>query len=418
MKAAIANFFFFCMFCASYAQISDKEICDFDLQLVNALIESDQTQASHRKVLDLVKQNGTSISHDICEEENTYFKIFEGTLQLFTRSKSFKDREWDIAYTRYAYIAGVEEESQTFSDEDNAAYNIILDYIIAKYGKQFANVKRHMLSAAEQGNDPGYGFSSPIDALIEDLQAQKLSMTEGKPISETMEKWKKSWIELWIDTTAAPHESNYAWIQRAKHRFVEKYPNSEYNPAFEAMFNNKLMDNLVQNEIREKVKVNKDKNRHVTGALGVMVGKPFFGSNMEPIDDNIAVSVPHFRLQIIHFVAQLQGDMYLGGDCSSMGLEGLFGYNFEFGSFGIDLLAGIGFNQFFMGTDTTWNRTLLAGVQGFKRIYMAAVAAFTPKIQWTIKEQDFKSPLATRKRTVFVNQFYLGATLEFIFPLD
>ena len=192
MKAAIANFFFFCMFCASYAQISDKEICDFDLQLVNALIECDQTQASHRKVLDLVKQNGTSISHDICEKENTYFKIFEGTLQLFTRSKSFKDREWDIAYTRYAYIAGVEEESQTFSDEDNAAYNIILDYIIAKYGKQFANVKRHMLSAAEQGNDPGYGFSSPIDALIEDLQAQKLSMTEGKPISETMEKWKKS----------------------------------------------------------------------------------------------------------------------------------------------------------------------------------------------------------------------------------
>jgi hypothetical protein len=96
------------------------------------------------------------------------------------------------------------------------------------------------------------------------------------------------------------------------------------------MSDEKLIQDLAQTEEKEEIQTYKKDNRRVGFGLGVMVGKTLLGSDMEPMKEKVSVSVPNFRLQIIHVVAQLQGDMYLGGSINAMGLDGLFGYCLEY----------------------------------------------------------------------------------------
>ena len=410
-----------CIFGFTFAGAAELDICAFDEQLVDALTESIQSHSGYAKVLDFIQQDSLPPNNAVCPDEEKSQDISKKVTALFRTSNTARNvAEYDVAYTKYAHFTGSEEDGKTFTDEDNAAYNIVLDYIIAKYDKRFANVKYSMISAAMNGDMNKYGYASKIDALFEDLEISKSSMIEGKPASEIKKERENSWAGLWITENLSKEQnaSKYSWLQRPIQNFAKKYPESPYTATFSFMSDEKLIQDLAQTEEKEEIQTYKKDNRRVGFGLGVMVGKTLLGSNMEPMKEKVSVSVPNFRLQIIHVVAQLQGDMYLGGGTSAMGLEGLFGYSLEYKSFGADFLVGYGFDQFFMGEDTTTSRALLAGIQGFKHFYFGAVGAFTPKLQWTLKTLEFDSPITKRKRRVYINQFYFGIALDFLIPLS
>lgn len=431
-----------CIFGFTFAGAAELDICAFDEQLVDALTECSQTHSGYTAILDFIRQDSLPSNNEICPDEEKSQDISKKVTALFRTSNTghstieykstftIHNRDtvmsvqdaipYDIAYTKYEHFSGIEENERKLSDEDNAVYNIVLDYIIAKYDKRFANVKHSMISAAMSGDMGKYGYTSKIDALIEDLEISKLSMIEGKSTDGVKKEREDSWAGLWITKNSSKEvkASKYSWLQRPIQNFAQKYPASPYTAAISSMSDEKLIQDLVQAEEEGEIRTYKKDDRRVGFGLGVMVGKTLLGSNMEPMKEKVSVSVPNFRLQIIHVVAQLQGDMYLGGGTSAMGLEGLFGYNLEYKTFGADLLVGIGFDQFFMGEDTTSSRALLAGIQGYKHFYFGVIGAFTPKLQWTLKTLEFDSPITKRKRRVYINQFYFGIALDFLVPLS
>lgn len=414
--------FVLCIFSIGLAQPAEIDVCDFDDSLAILLIRSVQSHTSHSEVLDYILQDSLSVNHEICKDEYKVQAISAKVTSLYNTSKTAKNvKAYDIAYTKYEHFSGNEEDGKTFSDEDNAAFNIVLDYIIAKYDKHFANVKRNMLSEALSGKKSIYGFKSKLDALLDELQVSKISMVEGVPSAELQSQWEHSWAGLWI-TDVPPlkkyNENNYEWLQTPSRNFITKYPESPYTPVLRALFNDTLMQELVNNEEKQEIQLYKEDNRHLAFGLGFLVGKPLLGDGLEAEKATYSAAIPQGRLQIHHFVAQVQCDMYFNGKMSAVGLNGHLGYNLEFGDYGLDLLTGIGIEQFLEDKDSTVYKAYSFGFQGYKRIFFSGFGAIAPRIQWTLKTFKYKSPETGRRRRVYINQFYIGATLDIVVPFS
>lgn len=410
------------MFCTGFAETTENDVCDFDDSLAILLIRSVQSHTSHSEVLDYILQDSLSVNHEICKDEYKVKAISAKVTSLYNTSKTAKNVEaYDIAYTKYEHFSGKEEDGKTFSDEDNAVFNIVLDYIVAKYDKHFANVKRNMLSEALSGKKSIYGFKSKLDALLDELQVSKISMVEGVPSAELQSQWEHSWAGLWI-TDVPPlkkyNENNYEWLQTPSRNFITKYPESPYTPVLRALFNDTLMQELVNNEEKQEIQLYKEDNRHLAFGLGFLVGKPLLGDGLEAEKATYSAAIPQGRLQIHHFVAQVQCDMYFHEGTKAVGLNGHLGYNLEFGDYGLDVLAGIGIEQFLEDKDSTVYKAYSFGFQGYKRIFFSGFGSVAPRIQWTLKTFKYKSPETGRRRRVYINQFYIGATLDIVVPFS
>ena len=414
--------FVLCVFSIGFAQPAEIGVCDFDDSLATLLLRSIQSHVDHGNVLDYVQQNSLSVNHEMCKDENRVQEISTKVANLFNASKTAKNVEAsDIAYTKYEHFAGKEENGKTFSDEDNAVFNIILDYIIAKYDKHFANVKRNMLSAANSRKKTVYGFKSELDALLDELQLSRISMIDGIPSAELQSQWEKSWANLWITglpTLKKFNDNNYVWLQIPSQNFIKKHPESPYKPALQALFNTSLMQYLADNEEKYEIQLYEEDTRHLAVGIGFLVGKSLFGSGLEAEKETYSAAIPSARLQILRFVAQLQCDMYYHDGLNAVGLNGHFGYNLEFGDYGLDALVGIGMEQFLEDKDSTVYKAYTLGLQGFKRIFFTGGGSFTPKVQWTMKTFKYKSPETGKRRRVYINQFYIGATIEVVIPFS
>ena len=412
-----------CIFSIGLAQPAEIDVCDFDDALAPLLLRSIQSHVDHGNVLDYVLQNSLSVNHEMCKDENRVQEISTKVTNLFNTSKTAKNVEtYDIANTKYEHFAGKEENGKTLSDEDNAAYNIVLDYIIAKYDKHFANVKRNMLSAAISGKKSVYGFKSVLDALLDELQLSRISMIEGVPSEELQLQWESSWAGLWMITDLPSlkiyNKNNYEWLQTPLRNFIRKYPESQYVPALQALFNDSLMQDLANNEEKHEIQLYEEDTRHIAFGLGFLIGKSLFGSGLEAEKESFSAAIPQGRLQILRFVAQVQCDMYFYDGLNAVGLNGQLGYNLEFGNYGLDVLAGIGIEQFLEDKDSTVYKAYTFGLQGYKRIFFTGGAAIAPRVQWTLKTFKYKSPETGRRRRVFINQFYVGATFDVVVPFS
>ncbi len=411
-----------CILSIGLAQPAEIDVCDFDDALAPLLLRSIQSHIDHGNVLDYVLQNSLSVNHEMCKDENRVQEISTKVTNLFNTSKTVKNVEAsDIVYTKYEHFAGKEENGKTLSDEDNAVFNIVLDYIIAKYDKHFANVKRNMLSAAISGKKSVYGFKSVLDALLDELQLSRISMIEGIPSEELQSQWEKSWVNLWITglpTLKKFNENNYEWLQTPLQNFIRKYPESQYVPALQALFNDSLMQDLANNEEKHEIQLYEEDTRHIAFGLGFLIGKSLFGSGLESEKESFSAAIPQGRLQILRFVAQVQCDMYFHDGLNAVGLNGHLGYNLEFGNYGLDVLAGIGIEQFLEDKDSTVYKAYTFGLQGYKRIFFTGGAAIAPRVQWTLKTFKYKSPETGRRRRVFINQFYVGATFDVVVPFS
>lgn len=403
--------FLLCSFITGFSQPADSlsaemSVCEFDKALVNAFIQNDLSGDQSSAVLDLVSK-AVSIKHETCGISSQAEELSSWVSNLFNRTKSdVMVNGYDVAYTKYVHLIGQEENGRTFTDEENAVYNIALDYEIAKYDAHFANVKRHMLKNGKK------------EYLLDEFLVTKSAVKAGRTVLEEMNVWYGSWAKLWLMSEGASkdksyYEDNYGWLRRAVVNFKKVYPNSKYGDALEGMLNQELLEFLVSHEEKESLEHEEKEEALFAMSFGAMVGRSLLSDNMKPADENVSIGVPVFRVQFNHVVLQLQGDMYVGdGGYGAMGVNGLLGYNKTWGTVGVDLMAGFGFDQFFMGEDTVTCKLLMGAVQAFKRILFSSHGALTPRIQWSIKGMTF------RRRKAFVNQFYAGLTLDFLAPLS
>lgn len=404
-----------CAVSLCYSQTGEYDACDFDDKVIDAFIANEKAPSNYRTVLDLFLKEGSSVKHSVCADSARYEALSQKVSKLFNRSKTDKHLpEYDVAYTKYAYFVSPEDSAYTY--EDNAFYNFALDLMIAKYDRHFAHVKNTMFLAGVKSNYKRYGFETEWDAALDEFLVTRLAAKNGIS-SEVMSTELAKVVPFYWGLYPKYSSSQYQWLQAFLRGYETVYYRSEYSTyatILDLIINDALMEELTKNQEDYEIESRKDDDIVFVFGVGVMVGKSLLSSVFDPVGEKVSVSVPHARFRFGRVVLQLQGDMYIDHSLSAMGLEGILGYAFDFGTFEVDPLVGFGFDQFFMGEDTTSSKIGLLGVQALKRIHLHTNAALVPKVQWSVKAMKFDSPLNSRRRWGVVNQFYAGISLEFM----
>ena len=336
------------------------DVCEYDETLVD-LFEK-KTKESAVALLDYVEQNTSKTSHGLCKDERRSKDLTRRVNAFYSKTEKQSERAV-VVQVDYLQFADTEVNGRMMTSEDNYAYNLLLDHVIAKYDAWFAQARRDM--------------------------ARK----EGKRLKTN---------------------SLYEWLFLRFDQFSENYPQSRFAEPFKA---------LAGEELQEDLK-NSDRDGGIFGfGIGVAVGYPWMGSTFDSADDAVfAMSFPQGRIQLYSFVFQFQGDFYLGssGEFSVTGFDGLLGYTMDFadGDFGVDILAGVGFEEFKTDKDTVMSFAAMAGLQVCRRFPAGSFVYLSPKIQWLVKAVNFDDPVRDRSEWGWIHQFSAGVVFEARQPLS
>ena len=388
----------------------DVNVCSFDSTLMVHFVRGDLSEVP--AILDYIKENAPKIRNELCKDE-----LMQSELTHLAGKLYWTDRPGHvsvpIAYTRYMNFGGQEVNGRTLTEEENAVYNLVIDYMISKYDMLYALAKKTSLQTNSK---------LKTGAFVEYMIMYRLKPDDLKSAAKELVKTPTgvavdaatSWATLWIQKeNPYEHDSyydfDYSWLLIARDNFFRRYPNTPYRTALQALINQDIVTELYE----------ADKNSGILGlSIGVSVGKSLMTSGLETVDEYFTLSVPNVRIQVFRFVFQLQVDLMIASGISAAGLDAMIGPTFEFDEYGLDILAGLGFDEFYVGQDSIMNLAFMGGVQAMRRFPLGNMANITPKLQWILKTVNFDDPVKNRKRRAFINQLGIGITFEARQPLS
>lgn len=388
----------------------DVNVCSFDSTLMVHFVRGDLSEVP--AILDYIKENAPKIRNELCKDE-----LMQSELTHLAGKLYWTDRPGHvsvpIAYTRYMNFGGQEINGRTLTEEENAVYNLVMDYMISKYDMLYALAKKTSLqknSKLKTGAFVEYMFTYWLKP--EDVGSAAIEIAKT-PAGIAVDA-ATSWATLWIQKESpyerdAYYDFDYSWLLIARDNFFRRYPDTPYRTALQALINQDIVTELHE----------ADKNSGVLGlCVGVSVGKSLMTSGLEAVNENFTFSVPNARIQVFRFIFQLQVDLMFADGISAAGLDAMIGRTYEFNEYGFDVLAGIGFDEFYVGQDSIMNLAFMGGVQAMRRFPLGDMANITPKLQWILKTVHFDDPVKNRKRRAFINQFSIGISFEGRQPLS
>ena len=122
--------------CGLICNAEEIDACVFDqyvMGMLNEIAVSDNS-TRHLELLDFIAEHGQKASAEICTDKEQREKMNRIAYTLYDEKKG--DNEFNNVYPKYAFFTGKEEDDRIATNEDNAMYNLLLDYIIAKYDNQ------------------------------------------------------------------------------------------------------------------------------------------------------------------------------------------------------------------------------------------------------------------------------------------
>lgn len=387
------------------------DACVFDQYVLGMLNENAVSDSStrHLELLDFIAEQGHKASAEICAVKDKREKMIRIAYTLYDEKKG--NGEFKNVYPKYAFFAGKEEEGRMATNEDNAMYNLLLDYMIAKYDNQYAFQKKEMLKNYPDGSTV---LASMIaDKLFTANRLLSIATCMTKTTAELAMDLFVSWTELWFqkESSLGRHEKfdyDYSWILNIRDNFLQKYPDSRYKAAIMA-----IMDDNVSSQFHQ---YDKD-DRYFSFGFGFSLGKSIKSSSLKNVDEFLTSGFPEGRLQINRFVVQFQNDLFFAKNMSSS-FDLFLGYSFEFYDFRADLMGGIGLTSFCFDNDTTNSMSFFGSAQIMKKLPIGDMLYLSPKFQWIVKAARFDDPFSNRKRWGVINHFLFGLIFEAQMPLS
>ena len=387
------------------------DACVFDQYVLGMLNENAVSDSSrrHLELLDFIAEHGHKASAEICTDKEQREKMNRIAYTLYDEKKG--DNEFNNVYPKYAFFAGKEEEGRIATNEDNAMYNLLLDYMIAKYDNQYAFQKKEMLKKYPDGSK--ILASSIAQKLFTTERLMSIATSLAKSAAEVAWDLSSSWAELWFqnESPLGRHEKfdyDYSWILDIRDRFLQKYPNSRYKTAIMAIMDNNISKQFIQYD--------RD-NGYFSFGFGFSLGKSIKSSSLKKVDETLTAGFPEGRLQIRNFVIQFQNDLFIAKNMSPS-FDFFLGYSFDFGKFRADVMGGIGLTSFSFEKDTSNNMSFFGSTQIMKKLPLGDILYLSPKFQWVVKGVRFDDPFSNRKRWGFINHFLFGLIFEAQLPLS
>ena len=397
--------------CGLICHAEEIDACVFDQYVLGMLNENAVSDNStrHLELLDFIAEHGHKAKAEICADKEQREKLIRIAYTLYDEKKG--DTEFNNVYPKYAFFAGQEEDGKIATNEDNAMYNLLLDYMIAKYDNQYAFQKKEMLKKYPDGSK--ILASSIAQKLFTTERLMSIATSLAKSASELAMDLSTSWAELWFqdESPLGRHEKfdyDYSWILNIRDKFLQKYPNTRYKTAIMA-----IMDDNISNQFTQ---YDRD-DSYFSFGFGFSLGKSLKSSSLKKVDETLTAGFPEARLQIHNFVIQFQNDLFIAKKTSSS-FDLFLGYSFDFGKFRADVMGGFGLTSFCFENDTTNNMSYFGSAQIVKKLPVGDILYLSPKFQWIVKGVRFDDPFSNRKRWGVINHFLFGLIFEAQIPLS
>lgn len=412
MLQGIKTIVLFSAFSLAFGATSPKlDVCEFDFFLLEHFVHPELSKIP--EVLDYLVENAPQVENELCKDKSKRKGLTYKAGQLYETH-----REGDAAipkvYTRYFGFEGNEVNGRKLTAEDNAAYNLVLDYLVAKYDMWYALGKKTALQTDSKLTTGGF-LEYMLKYRVTPSSVAGAASEAAMTLSGIAADAAASWAALWIQKESpyerdSYYEFDYSWLLVARDNFLARYPNSRYRNALNALIDEKIVAELY----------NADKKSGVLSlGVGLSVGKTIKSSSLDLIDEAFTFSLPNGRVQVYRFVFQIQADILVANGISAAGLDAMIGPTFEFNEeYAVDVLAGLGFEEIYVGEDSIMSLAFMGGVQALRRLPLGDMAYIVPRLQWLVKTFKFDDPIKNRKRRAFMNQFSIGISFEGRQPLS
>ena len=401
----------FSAFGLAFGATSPKlDVCDFDSFLLDHFVQPDLSKVP--EVLDYLVENAPQVENELCKDKSMQKELTYKAGQLYATQRE-GNAAIPKAYTRYFGFEGNEINNRKLTAEDNAAYNLLLDYLVAKYDMFYALAKKTALqtdSKLATGAFVEYMLKYWVTPSTVVGAAKEATLAPPAIAADAA----ASWASLWIQKESpykrdSYYNFDYSWLLVARDNFLVQYPNSRYRNALNALINENIVAELYEADKKSGV---------LALGVGLSVGKTIKNSALDAVDETFNFSIPNGRIQVYSFVFQIQVDVLVASRITATGLDAMAGRTFEFDEYAFDVLAGLGFDEFYVGEDTTMYLAFMGGVQAMRRLPLGDMANIVPKLQWLLKTVNFDDPIKNRKRRAFLNQFSIGISFEGRQPLS
>ena len=286
----------------------EVNVCSFDSTLMVHFVRGDLSEVS--ATLDYIKENAPKIRNELCKDELMQSKLTRMAGTLYTTQRP-GNSSIPITYTKYMNFSGQEVNGRTLTAEENAVYNLIMDYMISKYDMLYALAKKTSLqknSKLKTGAFVEYMIMYRLKPDDLGSAAKEIAKTPAGVAVDAATSWATLWIQK---ENPYEHDSyydfDYSWLLIARDNFFERYPNTPYRTALQALINQDIVTELYE----------ADKNSGILGlSIGVSVGKSLMTSGLETVDEYFTLSVPNLRIQVLRFAFQLQVDLMIADGSS------------------------------------------------------------------------------------------------------
>ena len=388
----------------------DLDVCEFDFFLLDHFVQPKLAEVP--AVLDYLVENAPNVKNELCKDKSKQKGLTYKAGKLYSTNREGSAAIPKVS-TRYFGFEGNEVDGHKLTVEDNAVYNLVLDYMVAKYDGFYALAKKTSLQTNSRLTTGGF-LEYMLEYRVTPGTVTGVATEVTLPPPAIAADAAASWASLWIQKESpyerdSYYEFDYSWLLVARDNFLARYPNSRYRNALMALIDENTVSELY----------NADKKSGVLSlGVGLSVGKTVKSSSLDPIDETFTFSLPNGRVQVYRFVFQIQADILVANGISAAGLDAMVGRTFEFDEYAFDVLAGLGFDEFYVGKDSIMCLAFMGGVQALRRLPLGDMAYIVPKLQWLLKTVKFDDPTKNRKRRAFMNQFSIGISFEGRQPLS